>query len=108
MIDDYQTEVSTGTSSSGGSVTFDVLNLMEDRVEDNNSTFTWASSDPMNGMTRAGSSDSARGVVFDWTVGSIHYHEYEVIPTRRDSSDDVYLSFHACQGIRRRLPSWVT
>jgi hypothetical protein len=100
IIDDYETGTAADVSSSGGSVTFDVLNLTEDRLQDNNSTFTWTTSDPMNGMERLRGTDIGRGVVFDWTVGASHHYEYEIIPSRRDLSDHAYLSFHACQGTR--------
>ena len=39
VIDDYQTQPANGTSSSGGTVTFNVENLTEDRLDDNNSDF---------------------------------------------------------------------
>ncbi len=100
VIDDYQTEHAADVSSSGGAVTYDVLELTEDRLEDVNSTFTWSSADPMNGMTRAGAFDTARGVVFDWTAEASRYYEFEIIPAGRDFSQYVYLSFHACQGTR--------
>ncbi len=100
IIDDYQTEESPDVSSSGGAVTFDVSNLTESKMKDGNTTFTWMDSDPMNGMTRAGSNDDARGVVFDWTTDSDRFYEFEIIPSRRDFTEFVYLSFHACQGSR--------
>ena len=54
----------------------------------------------MNGMTRAGSYDVTRGVVFDWTSGNDYFYEYEIIPSGRDFTDYRYLSFRACQGTR--------
>jgi len=99
MIDDYQTQTSTGVSSSGGTVTYSVSNVVEDRLDDNNTTFTWSSSDPMNGMTYGRSSDTTRGVVFDWN-GSNRYYEWEVISAEQDFSDYLYLSLRACQGTR--------
>jgi hypothetical protein len=97
MIDDYQTQTGTGTSSSGGSVTFNVTNLQEGRLDDNNSTFTWSTSDPFNGATQASSSDSSRGVVFDWS-GADRYCEWAIIASQQDFSDDLYLSFRGAQG----------
>src|SRR5205814_163859 len=41
VIDDYQSQPTTGTSSSGGTVTFDVENVAEDRLDDNNGDFLW-------------------------------------------------------------------
>jgi len=97
FIDDYQTETGTGTSSSGGAVTYTVENLEEGRLDDNNSSFSWTPTDPFNGATQAGSSDTSRGVVFDWTDEDLYY-EWEVITGQRDFSDDLYISFRGAQG----------
>ena len=99
FIDDYQTEESLYTSSSGGAVSFSVDNLTEGYWDDLNSDFTWTSSDPFNGTTHASSGDTSRGAVFDWN-GAEAYYEWEVIPSQRDFSDDLYLSFRAAQGTR--------
>ncbi|UCF35065.1 MAG: hypothetical protein JSV78_07105 [Phycisphaerales bacterium] len=96
-IDDYQTEESLYTSSSGGAVTFTVENVTEGRLDDNNSSFTWTPDDPFNGATQAASYDTSRGVVFDWN-GVDAYYEWEVIPTQQNFSDDLYLSFRGAQG----------
>ena len=98
-IDDYQTETSTGTSSSGGAVTFTVENVEEGRLDDNNTTFSWTASDPFNGATQCSSSDTSRGVVFDWTDED-RYYEWEIISELQDFSDDLYLSFRGAQGTR--------
>jgi hypothetical protein len=101
VIDDYQTQAGTGVSSSGGVVTFDVSNLYEGALNDNNTSFTWTATDPMNGMIQASTGDPyAGGVVFDWTVGDDRSYEFEIVAGERDFSDDVYLSFRACQGPR--------
>jgi len=97
MIDDYQTEISASVSSSGGSVTYTVTNLTEGNLNDNNGDFSWNTSDPFNGATQASSSDDSRGIVFDWN-GIDRYYEWEIIPSRRDFSDDLYLSFRGAQG----------
>jgi hypothetical protein len=99
IIDDYQTETTTSTSSSGGSVTYTVQNVTEGRLDDNNTSFSWTSSDPFNGATQASSEgqDDSRGVVFDWT-DSDRYYEWEIITEERDFSDDLYLSFRGAQG----------
>lgn len=106
VIDDYQTQPSTGTSSSGGVVTFDVENLTEGRLDDNNSDFVWSSSDPFNGATQAGATDSrttrhddSRGVVFDWTDAD-HFYEWQVPASNRNFSNFLFLSFRAAQGTR--------
>jgi hypothetical protein len=98
MIDDFQTNTSPGVSSSGGTVTFDVTNLVEDRADDNDAVFTWTSSDPMNGTTLGGTGDDSRAVAFDWAAPS--FLEFEMVEAQRDLSDDAYLSFRAAQGTR--------
>ncbi len=97
MIDDYQSNSSTTLSSSGGSVTYTVQNLTEGRLDDNNSSFSWTSSDPFNGATQCSSSDDSKGVVFDWNNND-RYYEWEVISAWQDFSDDLYLSFRGAQG----------
>ena len=99
IIDDYQTQFSTGVSSSGGTVTFSATNLTEGRLDDNNSSFSWTTSDPFNGATQGSSSDDTRGVVFDWN-GSNRFYEWAIIPSERNFSDDLYLSFRGAQGTR--------
>jgi hypothetical protein len=76
VIDDYQSELSAGVSSSGMPVTYTVQNLHEGRLDDNNTSFTWMTSDPMNGFTYAATTipDNTRGVVFDWN-GADRYYE---------------------------------
>jgi len=99
VIDDYQTQPSTGVSSSGSTVTFDVENLTEGRLDDSNSDFVWSSADPFNGATQAGSSDTSRGVVFDWT-DTDHFYEWQVPAGNRNFSTFLFLSFRAAQGTR--------
>ncbi len=97
IIDDYQSQFATGTSSIGLPVSFDVQNLTEDRLDDNNSDFAWTSSDPFNGATQASATDSSRGVVFDWT-GNNRYYEWEVPAGERDFTDNLFLSLRGAQG----------
>ncbi|MFH0982056.1 MAG: hypothetical protein V2A79_11000 [Planctomycetota bacterium] len=97
MIDNYETQTSTGTSSSGGAVTFTVDNVTEGRLDDNNSSFTWTTSDLFNGATQDGPADTGRGVVFDWN-GANRYYEWEIITAERDLTDNLYLSFRSAQG----------
>lgn len=99
FIETYQTQTSTGTSSSGGTVTFDVSNITEGILRDGNSSFSWLTSDPMNGMTQAFDAvDQTRGTVFDWSSPS--FYEFEVVGGLQDFSDNVFLSLRACQGTR--------
>ena len=60
--------------------------------------FTWLASDPMNGMTRAGTGEVTNGVVFDWDMPSCY--EFEIITSERDFRDNEFLTFRACQGTR--------
>ena len=101
VLDDYQTETGTGTSSSGGSVTFDVLSANEVLMRDQDGSFYWTGSQPSNGMTMYRySDDRGRCGVFDWTTTASRFYELEVIAGERDFSDNAYLSFRACQGTR--------
>ena len=98
MIDDYQSEFDATISSSGGAVGYTVSSLWEGLNDDQNSTFTHATSDEMNGTTLGGTGDSTRGVVFEWNDNS--YYELEIIESERDLADDAYLSFRAAQATR--------
>jgi hypothetical protein len=97
IIDNYQTNNATNLSSSGGSVTFDVENLTEDRLDDNNGDFTWNAGDPFNGATQASGSDSSRGVVFDWT-GANRFYEWQVPSGANDFNQFRVLSLRGAQG----------
>ena len=99
FVDDYQTETSTLVSSSGGAVSYTAANLFENRLDDGDTSFTWTTADPMNGMTYGRSTDTTRGVVFDWN-GVDRYIEWEIIPDFRNFENYLYLSFRACQGTR--------
>jgi hypothetical protein len=99
FIDDFQAESSTSISSSGGTVTYTVQNLTEGRLDDNNASFSWTSSDPFNGATQCSSSsaDDSKGVVFDWTAAD-RYIEWEIIPSQKNFANNLYLSFRGAQG----------
>jgi len=99
FIDDYETQPGAGTSSSGGAVTYNVTNLTEGRLDDNNGSFAWSSGDPFNGATQASSdySDTSKGVVFDWN-GANRYYEWAVVPTLRNFADWKYVSLRGAQG----------
>lgn len=106
VIDDYQTQPGTGTSSSGGTVTFDVLNVTEGRLDDNNSDFVSSAADPFNGSTQAGAtdglttrSDNSSGVVFDWTDVD-QFYEWQVPAGTNDFARFLYLSVRGAQSTR--------
>jgi hypothetical protein len=103
VLDDFQSEPSTGTSSSGGSVTFDVTDLTEDRLDDGNTSFTHNVGDPMNGMTLGSGSDSTAGIVFSYESGGEQSIEFEVPPGHRDFRGIDYLSIRAAQATRHPL-----
>ena len=103
VIDDYQTQPDPAVSSSGGTVTTNALNMVEGVLNDNNTSFTWLASDPMNGMSRARTNDLTRGIVFDTGPGPARKMTWSVIPGQQDFSGKTYLSFRACQGTRHPL-----
>jgi len=100
FVDDFQAQSSLAVSSSGGAVTYDVPNPYEGLMNDADGTFTWATSDPMNGMTRARTADTTKGVVFDWASGTTRFLEFGIVPAARDVSGYEYLSLRACQQTR--------
>jgi len=99
VIDDFQTNTSAGTSSSGGAVSFTVDNLVEAPLRDLNTSFTWLSTDPMNGMTRGRATDTARGIVFEYS-GAPRQIDFEVVGDARDMTAWTWLAFRAAQGTR--------
>lgn len=99
LLDNFQTNAATTTSSVGGAVTLaGVANEFEGLQNDNNTAFTWATTDPMNGATRGRTSDTTRAFAFNWTIpSSIGWS----VPTdRRDFTQGKYLSLRAAQGTR--------
>ncbi|MFN0059610.1 MAG: chlorophyllase/cutinase-like alpha/beta fold protein [Planctomycetota bacterium] len=101
VIENYQTSTGTSVSSSGGAVVFDVDNVVEDKLQDNDGTYAWLTTDPMNLMTQAKDSfDLSRGVVFDWPLGGASFYEIEVVSAQQDFRDDVFLRWRAAQGSR--------
>jgi hypothetical protein len=98
VIDDFQSESGPDVSSSGGSVTFTVQNVVEGLLNDANTSFSHDLDDAMNGMTRARANDTTRGVVFDWDAPS--YYELSLPPAERDLRAGAYLSLKACQAAR--------
>src|SRR5690606_5002408 len=97
VIDDYQSQFGTGTSSIGAAVTFNVSNVTEGRLDDNNSDFTWTATDPFNGATQASATDTSRGVVFDWT-GTNRFYEWAIPIAEQNFTDNLFLSFRGAQG----------
>jgi hypothetical protein len=98
VIDDFDSSSSPYQSSSGSSVSFNVTNYAEASKRDASGGFGWNAAQPMNGMTRAISSDVHPGIVFDWDAPA--YWEAEIDPHQGDFTDYTYLSMRACQGTR--------
>jgi hypothetical protein len=82
---------------SGGAVTYTVTNLTEGRLDDATSSFSWSASDPFNGATQDGASDTGRGVVFDWN-DTDRYYEWAVVSGLRDFSAWKYVGVRGAQG----------
>jgi hypothetical protein len=104
VIDDYQSAPSVNQSSSGGLVLSRVDELLEGRLDDANFDFSWTASDPFNGLTRGGASDSTAGAMLSTAPGQALDYLLWVLPAGgRDASGFEYLSFRACQGPRHPL-----
>jgi hypothetical protein len=104
ILDDYQTQTAVNVSSSGASVAYNVDNLVEGKLDDNNLDFLWTPTDPFNGATQVGNTDWSavrndwsRGVVFDWTNAD-KFYEWAVPVGEQNFADDLYLSFRGAQG----------
>ncbi|MFG0284483.1 MAG: GC-type dockerin domain-anchored protein [Phycisphaerales bacterium JB039] len=103
VIDDYQTNPAPDQSSSGGPVMFTVDNILEDRLYDKDSVYTWTPTDPMNGMTYARPGDPSRGVVFEWPAGGSRFIDFQVLGPGRDMTAFDLLSMRVCQQTRHPL-----
>ncbi|MDA1113262.1 MAG: hypothetical protein O3A95_03070 [Planctomycetota bacterium] len=98
VLDDFQTNPLPSQSSSGGAVVGTVSNLAEDKLRDNNGSFTNSLSDPFNGFTYATSADLGRGMVFDYNSDSTL--GFELVGDDQNVSRFDYFSFRAAQGTR--------
>ncbi len=96
IIDDYETQPDSGMSSSGAAVSFNVRNLTEGSLDDNDDNFTWVDTDPFNGATQAQSPEVSKAVVFDWTHED-GFYEWEVPVSARNFNDYRSLYFRAAQ-----------
>ena len=98
VVDDFQARPELTVSSSNAVVSFDVEEATEGKLRDPNNSFAHNSGDPMNGMTRANSGDTEKGLVFEWV--SPRYIEFQVNHAERNLRRYDYLSFRACQCTR--------
>jgi len=95
VIDDYQTNTALNLSSSGGAVSWTVGDALEGLLNDNNASFAWVVSDPMNGMTRMRAGETTRGIVFSWNGPA--FYEQGIVPAAQDFTNYQFLSFRAAQ-----------
>ncbi len=99
VVDDFQSQPATTVSSSAQSVTNDLDFLVEGKLDDADTSFTPTVSDPMNGMTAAGPTDTSAGIVLGWD-GANRFLAFALAPTARDLSHHAFVSFRACQSTR--------
>ena len=99
VIDDYQTSTRGERHQLGWRRDIHVENLIEGRLDDTNSDFTFSAGDPFNGATQGGPLDVTRGVVFDWTDAA-RFYEWQIPAAANDFSRFVYLSLRGAQGTR--------
>jgi hypothetical protein len=99
VIDDFQSNFAENLSSSGTTVTYDVENLSEGRLDDNNGSYNYTATDPFNGAIFGAAPDTTRGVTFDWT-DTDRFYEWRVPQAGRNFSRYQMLSFRGAQASR--------
>ena len=104
VLDNFQTQTSTTTSSSGGSVTSTVANISEALARDTDGSYTWSTGNPHNGSVRATTSDTQRMVAFDWN--SAQSMEWAVPIALQNVSACDFIELRVGQGTRH--PNTVT
>lgn len=105
VLDDFQSNPETDRSSSGGLVSWDVADLVEDRLDDRNITFTGNTGERFNGLTLASATDDSKGLVFEYGAFSSNFIRFELPDPAPDLSRLNFLSFRACQITRNMLTS---
>jgi len=101
VLDDFESETALDRSSSGGAVSFDVANVAEILMQDNDGSLAWTGSQPSNGMTHARhEGDDPHAIVFDWSPGADAFYEQEVTLEHRDFTAYEFLSLRVAQGTR--------
>jgi len=99
VIDDFQSASSLDVSSSGGAVTrAGTSSEAEVQLNDLNTSFSWLTSDPVNGAVRTRAGESSRALVFSWNAAASI--EWSIPVALRDLNARKYLSFRAGQGTR--------
>jgi hypothetical protein len=100
VVDDFETEPSLATSSSGGAVNFDVLAPFEGDLTDFDGSLVYAPATPMNGMVLGRRDEAPQGMVFEWEPSQPRFIEFEVLPNNGDVHEFEALSLRAAQGTR--------
>jgi dienelactone hydrolase len=101
VLDDFESEPALDRSSSGGMVVFDVGNVAEVLMQDNDGSLAWTGAQPSNGMTHARHpGDDPHAIVFDWSPGIDAFYEQEVVGPLRDLTAYEFVSFRVAQGTR--------
>lgn len=93
-IDDFEEEPHMAISSSGGSVSSDLLALAEGRQQDTTNNLFWTAGDAFNGMTRAnGVNDNPHCITLSWQ--DPRFLQWTFTGESWDVRDYAFLSFRA-------------
>ncbi len=103
VIDDFQSEPALERASSGAAVVSSLTTRAEVPLNDSDGTFTYSPTDPAQGMTRARTNDTSRGLTLLSPAGAAHMLEYQLAAAQRDLTAYTYLSLRACQITRSPL-----
>lgn len=104
LIDSYQTQTATTTSSCGGAVTATVASISEALGRDTDGSYTWSTGNPHNGSIRATASDTQRMIAFDWNAAQSM--EWAIPTALQDVSSHDFVEMRVGQGTRH--PNTVT
>ena len=98
-LDSFQTNSATSLGSAGGAVAFSGLgSILEAIQNDADTSFTWLTTDQWNGATRGRTTDTTRGMLFEWAAAASGTWTLPV--SMRDLTDDAAVSLRAAQGTR--------
>ncbi len=100
VIEDYQTNPLLDTSSSGGGVSWTLLDYREGNMDDGNTQFAHVATDQFNGFTNDGAGDESKGGVFTFDGAADYRLTFDVVAGQRDLREYAYLSFRSAQGSR--------
>ncbi|MFT7678573.1 MAG: hypothetical protein ACI8QC_002566 [Planctomycetota bacterium] len=94
IIDDFQEQPDIAVSSSGGSVSTDLLAMAEGRMQDLTNNLNWTAGDPFNGMARAnGVFDQPHCITLSWQ--DPRFLTWNLPGENWDVRDYAFLSFRA-------------